>query len=112
MSEGVVIYLITPLVSAFSQLLLKRAADDKRLAGLRAYLNWRVVTAYALFLGCMALNTLALRTVELSVSGVLEASGYLYVMLLSWLALGEKMTARRLAGNALIIAGIALTLLS
>ena len=33
MLKGVLIYLITPLVSAFSQLLLKKAADDRSLTG-------------------------------------------------------------------------------
>lgn len=111
MNSGVLIYLLTPLIAALSQLLLKRAADDPRLTGLRAYLNWRAMLGYAMLFGCMALNTLALRTVDLSVAGVLEASGYLYVMLLSWLILKERMTPRKLLGNALIVVGIALTLI-
>jgi drug/metabolite transporter (DMT)-like permease len=44
------------------------------------------------------------------VAGVLEASSYLYVMLLSWLILKEKLTRRKLIGNALIVLGIVLTL--
>ena len=39
MIKGVLIYLITPLVSAFSQLLLKKAADDRSLTGIRFYLG-------------------------------------------------------------------------
>ena len=37
MLKGVLIYLISPLVSAFSQLLLKKAADDRSLTGIRVY---------------------------------------------------------------------------
>lgn len=110
MNNGIIIYLITPLLSAFSQLLLKRAADDPRYTGIRFYLNWKVILAYGLFFGCMLLNVIALRTLDLSVAGVLEASGYLYVMLLSWLILKEKLTRRKLIGNALIVVGIVLTL--
>ena len=110
MSSGVFIYLLTPLISAFSQILLKQSANDPTHTGLRAYLNWRVIVAYALFFGCMVANVYALRTVELSVAGVLEASGYLYVMLLSWLVLKEKLTPRKLVGNAVIVVGIVLTL--
>ena len=51
---------------------------------MRAYLNAPVILAYALFFGCMLLNVVALRTLELSVASILEASGYIYVMLLSW----------------------------
>ena len=58
----------------------------------------------------MLLNVVALRTLELTVASVLEASSYIYVMLLSWRFLKEKITRRRLIGNLLIIVGIVLTL--
>lgn len=110
MNRGVLIYLFTPLVAALSQLLLKRAAGNARYQGLRVYLNGPVVIAYGLFFGCMLLNTVALTTLDLSVAGVLEATSYIYVMLLSHFFLQEKITPRKLAGNLLIIVGIALTL--
>ncbi len=110
MSSGVVIYLITPLISAISQLILKRTADNPRLTGIRAYLNAPVIAAYALFFGCMLLNVVALKTLDLTVASVLEASGYIYVMTLSFLFLKEKITPRRLIGNIVIIVGIVLTL--
>lgn len=111
MTSGVLIYLITPLISAASQLLLKRAADDPRYTGLRFYLNPLVIAAYALFFGCMVANVFALRTLDLTVASVLEASGFLYVMVLGALFLREKITVRKLIGNALIVAGILVTLL-
>ena len=43
-------------------------------------------------------------------ASILEASGYIYVMLLSWWFLKEKITRRRLIGNLLIIVGMVLTL--
>ncbi len=110
MSNAVLIYLLTPLVSAVSQLMLKKAANNPHYKGLRFYLNTWVIAAYALFFGCMLLNIIALQTLDLSVAGVLEASGYLYVMILSHLFLGEKITKRKLIGNLLIVLGIAITL--
>jgi len=110
MNSGVLIYLITPLLSAVSQLILKKAADNPRLTGLRAYLNLPVILAYGLFFGCMLLNVIALRTLDLTVASVLEASSYIYVMLLSFFFLREKITPRRLIGNIVIIVGIVLTL--
>ena len=110
MNNGVIIYLITPLLSAFSQLLLKRAADDPRYTGIRFYLNWQVILAYGLFFGCMLLNVVALRYIDLSIGSLMEAASYLYVMVLSWLILKEKLTRRKLIGNGLIVLGIALTL--
>lgn len=111
MNSGVLIYLITPLLSAVSQLILKKAADNPRYTGAWAYLNAPVILAYGLFFGCMLLNVVALRTLDLTVASVLEASGYLYVMALSYLVLREKITRRRLLGNLLIVLGIAITLI-
>lgn len=110
MNSGVLIYLITPLLSAISQLILKKAADNPKYTGIRAYLNAPVILAYGLFFGCMLLNVIALRTLELTVASVLEASSYIYVMVLSALFLKEKITPRRLIGNLVIIVGIVLTL--
>ncbi len=110
MNKGVIIYLITPILAALSQILLKRAADNTEYTGIRFYLNWQVILAYALFFGCMLLNVIALRTLDLSVASLMEAASYLYVMLLSWLILKEKLTPRKLIGNGLILLGIVLTL--
>ena len=110
MNNAVLIYLFTPLISALSQLLLKKAADDPTRTGLKYYLNFRVILAYGLFFGCMLLNIVALKTLDLTMAGVLEASGYLYVMLLSHWVLKEKISKRKLIGNLVIVAGIVLTL--
>lgn len=112
MNNGVLIYLITPLISAASQLMLKRAADNPKYTGLRFYLNPLVILAYVLFFGCMLLNVVALQTLDLTVASVLEASGFLYVMVLGWLFLKEKITPRKLIGNVLIVAGIVITLVA
>ena len=110
MNRGVIIYLITPLLSALSQLILKKAADNPKYTGIRVYLNLPVLFAYGLFFGCMLLNVVALRTLDLTIASVLEASGYLYVMVLSWFFLKEKITPRKLIGNLVIVLGIVLTL--
>lgn len=110
MNSGVWIYLITPFLSAVSQLILKKAADNPKYTGLRAYLNTPVILAYGLFFGCMVLNVVALRTLELTIASVLEASSYIYVMALSFFFLKEKITLRRLIGNLVIVVGIILTL--
>ena len=110
MNSGVLIYLITPFLSAVSQLILKKAADNPNYTGLRAYLNAPVILAYGLFFGCMVLNVVVLRTLELTVASVLEASSYIYVMALSFFFLKEKITLRRLIGNIIIVVGIILTL--
>ncbi|MCL1854441.1 MAG: DMT family transporter [Clostridia bacterium] len=110
MTASVLIYLATPLLAAFSQVVLKKAADNPRFTGLGMYLNLPVILAYTLFFGCMLLNVWALRTLDLTIAGVLESSGYIYTVFLARFFLGERITLRKLLGNALIILGIALTL--
>ena len=110
MNNSVLIYLITPLLSAVSQLILKKAADNPKFIGIRTYLNLPVIAAYGVFFGCVLLNAIALRTLDLTIASVLEASSYIYVMALSFFFLKEKITARRLIGNIVIIVGIVLTL--
>ena len=109
MTSGVLIYLMTPFLSAVSQIILKKAADNPRYTQARTYLNAPVIAAYAIFFCCMLLIIVALLTVDLTLSGILEASGYLYVMVLSWAVLKEKISRRKLLGNVLIVAGIALS---
>lgn len=110
-SLAIVLFLVTPLIAAFSQILLKKSADDARYTGLRYYLNIRVIAAYAMFFGCMLLNIWAYRLgMEMSLASILESSAYFYVMILSALFLREKITPRKLAGNALIVLGIVLAL--
>ena len=110
MNTGLFIYILTPFVAAVSQLLLKKAADEPNKKGLAFYLNGKVILGYVLFFMCMLLNVWALQTLPLSIAGVLEALGYLYVMLLSSLFLGEKITKRKLVGNLIIVLGIILTI--
>ena len=106
MNNGVLIYLITPLLSAISQLILKKAADNPKLTGIRAYLNLPVILAYGLFFGCMLLNVIALRTLDLSVASLMEAASYLYVMVLSWLILKETMQPWELLGCGLVFSAV------
>ena len=48
----------------------------------------------------------ALKVVPLSMSPILEASGYIFVAILSFIFLKEKMTKKQLLGMALILIGI------
>lgn len=113
MSEtlAIVIRLLTPLLSAFCQLLLKKAATNSKYTGIRSYFNFPVIFGYFLFFACMLLNTLSLGKIDLTMSGILEASSYIYVMILSIFCLKEKITKRCFIGNLLILIGIVVSLL-
>lgn len=94
------------LVSSFSQIMLKKSAQKTYPSKLREYLNPLVIIAYGLFFGCTLLSLYALKVVPLSMSPILEASGYIFVAILSFIFFKEKLTKKQVIGMAMIIGGI------
>ncbi|MBR4200512.1 MAG: EamA family transporter [Oscillospiraceae bacterium] len=94
------------LISSFSQILLKKAAQKKYPSKLREYLNFPVITAYAIFFLCTLLSMYALKVVPLSMSPLLDATGYIFVTVLSYLFFREIPGKKQLAGLVLILTGI------
>ena len=92
--------------TAFSQLLLKQSAGKTYRHPIFEYLNWRVITAYGIFVGVLLLNTYAYTHVDIKYGAVIDTCSYVFVMLLSYFILKEKLTKGKLAGNLLIITGI------
>ena len=93
-------------VSAVSQIMLKKSAQKQYPSKVREYLNPLVIVAYALFFGTTCISLYALKVVPLSMSPILEASGYIFVAILSFIFLKEKLTKKQLLGMAIIIVGI------
>lgn len=100
------IILISTFIGAVSQVLLKKSALQSYSSRTREYLNPFVVVSYALFLFTTVLSVIAYRVVPLSYGPVLEASSYLYITAFGFFIFGEKITAKKLAALALIVAGI------
>ena len=100
------ILLISVMVSSVSQILLKISAGKQYLSRIREYLNPYVIIGYGLFFGCTLISMFALKVVPLSMAPVLEATGYIFVALLSFLFLKERLTLKQLLGMALILIGI------
>lgn len=70
-------------------------------------LNWRVITAYAIFFVSLFINITAMsQGVNLKDLPILESLGYVFVPLLSYLVLKEKFTKRMLTSIAFILIGI------
>ena len=92
--------------TALSQILLKISAGKTYRHPIFEYLNWRVITAYGIFFGVLLLNTYAYTRVDMKYGPVIDSFAYVFILILSSLILGEKITRRKLAGNLIIIAGI------
>ncbi|MCM1299440.1 MAG: EamA family transporter [Firmicutes bacterium] len=100
------IMVASALISSFSQIMLKKSAQKTYPSKIREYLNPLVIFAYGLFFLCTLISMYALKVVPLSMSPVLEASGYIFVAVLSYIFFKERLTKRQLLGMALIISGI------
>ena len=108
MIKGIVLALISGVISAFAQVLLKKSASIQRTSTLKDYLNWYVISGYALTFGCMVLMILAYRELPFKYGAALESLVYLYIMLLSHIFFGEKITKKKLLGNLLIVVSVAI----
>ncbi|MBO4338090.1 MAG: EamA family transporter [Lachnospiraceae bacterium] len=98
--------LFSVFISAISQVLLKKAAQKKYDSVIQEYLNIPVISAYAIFFIATVLTVLAYRGIPLSMGGVLEATGYIYVTFFGWKIFNEKITKKKIAALVLIITGI------
>ncbi|MCR5304459.1 MAG: EamA family transporter [Lachnospiraceae bacterium] len=107
MTGGVILMLVSVLISAVSQVLLKKSALKEYGSHTAEYLNPLVISAYAIFVISTFLTVLAYRTVPLSMGPILEATGYIYVTLFGVLIFHEKINKRKIIALVMIIAGIA-----
>jgi len=96
----------TVFVASCSQILLKKAAAKKHDTVLSEYLNWRVGVAYGIFFVSVLVNMYVLRHIPLSLAPVIETTGYIFVAVLSFIFIGERVSKLQLAGMVLIVFGI------
>ena len=101
-----ILYLISVTIAAFSQLLLKKSANRTHESLLKEYLNLYVIGGYGLLVVSMLLTIGAYRGLAYKNGPIIESLGYVLVMLLSGIFLKEKITARKIAGTALILVWI------
>lgn len=109
MSELVIysgIMLVGVIVSAFSQIMLKKSSMKQYDSKLAEYLNPLVIIAYGMFFGCTLISMYALKVVPLSMSPILESISYIITPVLSRIFLKEKMNRGQFMGMVLIVIGI------
>ena len=102
----ILIFLCSVLISSISQVLLKSSANKEHGNALKEYLNPKVIIAYVMFFLETLITILAYKYVPLSMGGILESSGYIFVAVLSYIFLHEKISKRKMLGLAVILLGI------
>ena len=107
MNKYWIVLFLAVAISSVSQILLKKGASKQYDSVIREYLNPWVILGY----GMMVLSTLcviyAYRGVEYKNGSIIESLGFLAVMVLSSIFLGEKITPKKFLGNIIILVGIA-----
>lgn len=97
--------------SAFSQVLLKYSSQKKHSTFLSQYLNAWVITAYVLFFCVLVVNTFVLRHVQMTVVGCVgESLPYVLALTSGRFLFGEKMSAKKILGCVLVLAGVVIVL--
>jgi drug/metabolite transporter (DMT)-like permease len=105
-SLGVALFVLSALVAAVSQLLLKKSALKPHDRWYKAYLNPLVMSAYALLFSAALINIQGFVWVPYKTGMIVITSSYVFVLLLSRFILNEKITRPKLLGMLLIMLGI------
>lgn len=100
------IYLLGVIIAAISQIMLKKSANKTHGSVIKEYLNPKVITAYGLFFLSSLASVLAFKEVPLSMGPILGATEYIFIAVLGYLMLGEKVGKRKIIGLAFIVAGV------
>ena len=101
-----VFLLLSVLVAACSQILLKKSAQKTYPNVIREYVNPYVILGYAMMVGSTLLTVAAYKGLDYKNGPVIEALGFPLIMILGRVFFGEKLTKKKLLGNGLILVGI------
>jgi multidrug transporter EmrE-like cation transporter len=101
------IVVICVFASSISQILLKKSAIEEHQTILDILLNRKVVISYTVMFMTVCITIYAMKHgVLLKDMPILEASGYIFVTVLSVFFLSEKLTFDKVIANILIMLGI------
>lgn len=105
-NKYILILVFSVFISSCSQTLLKISADKPHKSRLREYLNPYVIVSYGIFFISTLLTVIAYKGVDLKYGPIIEASGYIFILLIGRLLLKEKITRNKLLGIVVIMIGI------
>ena len=106
MLKYALIMLTGTFIASVSQIVLKKAAEKEYPNKLAEYLNPMVMGAYVVFFAASLCSVIGYKEVPLSLGPILEATGYIFVPILSMLFLSEKIKRNNIVAIGLIVIGI------
>lgn len=102
----IAMFLFSVFISSVSQIILKSSANKQYKNSIQEYFNVKVIFAYVMFFASSLLTIFAYKYVPLSLGPILESSGYIFVAVLGYFFLKEKIGKRKFAGLICILVGI------
>ena len=107
----VAILFLSVIISAYSQILLKKSANKTYSKRIFEYLNPYVLTGYFIFFIAILLDMIGLKKVPVSFIPVIESSSYIFIIIFSRIFLKEKFNSKKIFAICMIICGVALFLM-
>ncbi|MBR1884110.1 MAG: EamA family transporter [Clostridia bacterium] len=105
-NKYVLLLLSSVFIAACSQILLKKSAKEEHSSKIKEYLNLKVIVGYGMMFASTIFSILGFRGLDYKNGPIIEAFGYIFIMILSRIFLKEKITTKKVIGNSLIILGI------
>jgi len=102
----ILLLLSSVVIASFSQILLKKSAEKTYDSIVKEYLNPYVIIGYGMMVISTITTILAYRGLEYKNGPVVESSGYILIMILSYIFFREKITRKKVIGNILVLLGI------
>lgn len=100
------IYVAGVLISAFAQVLLKKSADTKRENIIKEYLNVKTITSYTVFFIATLCSVFAYKYLPLSYGPILGTLEYIFVAVISYIFLKEKIKKKKLIALLIVLLGV------
>lgn len=108
MTLYIFLFVFSVFISSVSQTILKTSAEKKYDNRLQEYLNPKVIIAYGIFFLSSLITVAAYKYVPLSLGPILESCGYIFITLLGYFILHEKVGKKKLIGLIVILMGISI----
>lgn len=97
--------MVCVVISAMSQILLKKSADKKYDNIIKEYLNTPVIISYLIFFASVLMDAYSLNGISLAFNSLIDSLGYILIPIFSYIFLQEKLNRWQLIGILIIFCG-------
>lgn len=101
-----ILFICSVFISSISQILLKKSALKRYDSKIKEYLNPLVISAYCIFFSCTLIGIIAYEFIPLSMGPIFESTGYVFVSILGFIFLKERISKKKAIGMVIIVIGV------